>query len=64
MIVITVKWEEEKGKDKPLQPASVLVRLSNTQWGLSGDALLRSGEAVEHRLRLDQSGVIALEIRG
>lgn len=74
MIIITVRMEaEKKGESAPLQGAppavdhaaqGVNVFLKNTQSTLDCKASLRPGESVEHRLRLDASGVIELHLLG
>jgi hypothetical protein len=68
MIIITIKMEAEKtpaqGTASDPSARRVNVFLKNTQAALDCNASLRAGESVEHRLRLDATGVIELHLSG
>lgn len=65
MIIVTVKYELDK-KLNPEDPCApgVNVELENTQNATDAIAHLRPGESVEHRLRLDATGVVNLRLLG
>lgn len=67
MIVVTIKHEksstEGRHGDSPY-PVAIHVELDNTQAAYKAEAMLRPGEAVEHRLRLDLAGIVNVKCTG
>lgn len=66
MIVITVRYEraDKESRKAFTLPSSVSVLLENAQTGSDGSVVLREGESVEHRLRVEMLGVLEFSVRG
>lgn len=65
MVVITIEYEKDRpeGAEKIAMPTGVLVTLDRGK-NANATTTLRPGERVQHKLRLEPSGLINIVLGG